>query len=448
MTIRGTDQQEAYAFPDQLVEEILARWHAMPHSESAPVLPPTHRLKRLLEVAYVASLEINEGRAITFTLCCTPEGELVTRGADEGQVETWLFSSGRDYDVAELSRLATALDLNSAAMWVEFPEDPDAPMRVRGLLNLGFSWAIARQGFAARHEALPHALTLRIDGPGSITVYQNQAALLALASGRLQGSQSLPDSLFGVHGLIDEGLGYFTERLAQQNITIEPPSVELLRLAYLNVLVSTINGIKRLGHGGALVLAAEASPILKPRRNLVKPKYRLDGAPFFLSEHFLSAAASRFLRASLAKQLDPETIAEMPTTEYATRLQQLHLLDLEARTSSQRILESSNFVANLSGTDGATVMRTNLAVVGFGAEIAAEAIETPPVYEVWEGSKVRRRLDLEQFGMRHRSAMRLCAAAPDVAVFVISQDGGVSLIFNRDGKVCIRRNITTLNANM
>jgi DNA integrity scanning protein DisA with diadenylate cyclase activity len=159
--------------------------------------------------------------------------------------------------------------------------------------------------------------------------------------------------------------------------------------------------------------------------------------------------SARVTRTLLARELENVSLEGLSASDYGLRLQQLHLLDLELRSSSQRLAEASNFVANLSGTDGAIVMRTDLSLVGFGAEIMLEAIAARPVYEVWEaGLRAGRALETEQFGMRHRSAMRLCAASKDVSVFVVSQDGAVSLVFSKENKVYIRRNITTVNANM
>jgi len=56
--------------------------------------------------------------------------------------------------------------------------------------------------------------------------------------------------------------------------------------------------------------------------------------------------------------------------------------------------------------------------------------------------------DSEESGMRHRSAIRLCAANSYVAAFVVSQDGGVTLVWNRQGRVYVKSGITTTNVNM
>ena len=74
--------------------------------------------------------------------------------------------------------------------------------------------------------------------------------------------------------------------------------------------------------------------------------------------------------------------------------------------------------------------------LGFGGEISGEL---PGVVAV------RRALDLEgeqgeeefteSVGTRHRSAYRLCLAAPDAMAIVISQDGGVRIVRSREGAV-------------
>jgi len=57
-------------------------------------------------------------------------------------------------------------------------------------------------------------------------------------------------------------------------------------------------------------------------------------------------------------------------------------------------------------------------------------------------------LDSEQFGMRHRSAIKLCSQCDEIIVFVVSQDGGISLVWNKERKVYLKSDIKTTNLNM
>lgn len=44
--------------------------------------------------------------------------------------------------------------------------------------------------------------------------------------------------------------------------------------------------------------------------------------------------------------------------------------------------------------------------------------------------------------------MRLCAAMPELAVFVVSQDGGISVVWNDEGQVYFKSGARTTNVNM
>ncbi len=90
------------------------------------------------------------------------------------------------------------------------------------------------------------------------------------------------------------------------------------------------------------------------------------------------------------------------------------------------VRDRAALIASLSSVDGAVVLNKRLRIFGFGAEIIAQSqalneilMPTPP-----EGREVIRR-PIDDFGTRHRSALRFCSSHEDVAAFVVSQDGDV-----------------------
>ncbi len=88
---------------------------------------------------------------------------------------------------------------------------------------------------------------------------------------------------------------------------------------------------------------------------------------------------------------------------------------------------------------------------GFGAEIVLDAAEPVVAYEAMGAALPVESLptvDSESFGMRHRSALRCVGVSKDVAAFVVSQDGEVSLFWKQDGRVLMKRNVNTANPNM
>jgi hypothetical protein len=102
----------------------------------------------------------------------------------------------------------------------------------------------------------------------------------------------------------------------------------------------------------------------------------------------------------------------------------------------QAVFEWSRVVANLAGTDGAVVLDKRFSLVGFGVEVSAEAGSPARVWRALDIEGQRRRPeDVEAVGTRHRAAYRFVHEHPGGLAVVISADGGVSFVANRDGHV-------------
>ena len=85
-------------------------------------------------------------------------------------------------------------------------------------------------------------------------------------------------------------------------------------------------------------------------------------------------------------------------------------------------------------------------------EIAAELRESSAVgaadTDQAEVNRKFRKLDVEQFGMRHRSALKLVSQEPSWRVLVVSQDGPISAVWSEHATVIIRRGVNLVNINM
>lgn len=98
--------------------------------------------------------------------------------------------------------------------------------------------------------------------------------------------------------------------------------------------------------------------------------------------------------------------------------------------------------AELAGCDGAILITNDLRLLGFGTEVRAEFNETAKVLEVLDDrSFSSKSLDVEQFGMRHRSAVKLISQHPAFTAIVVSQDGPVTAVWSEDGDVHVSKNI-------
>lgn len=111
------------------------------------------------------------------------------------------------------------------------------------------------------------------------------------------------------------------------------------------------------------------------------------------------------------------------------------------RDAYEELVEATRFVARLAEVDGAIILSEDLCLLGFGGELSAEPIEGFAVFErIDEMRKADRKLDIEQFGMRHRSAMKYVSQAPASRILVVSQDGPITAIWSEQNNVLIKKN--------
>ena len=91
-----------FAFPDDLAQQVIERWETFAFRQAAPPpLPSPADLRKILETAFFASLEREEGRPLRFVLCCSPDVGVVRDGFGETvpvvPLEAWMrthFSRG------------------------------------------------------------------------------------------------------------------------------------------------------------------------------------------------------------------------------------------------------------------------------------------------------------------------------------------------------------------
>ena len=95
------------------------------------------------------------------------------------------------------------------------------------------------------------------------------------------------------------------------------------------------------------------------------------------------------------------------------------------------------------------MITNDLKLLGFGVEVRAELADGNLVQEVFadfgDNAKI---CDIEQFGMRHRSAIKFCSNMPESCALVVSQDGPISGVWSIDGKTLIKKNVALPNKNL
>ena len=432
-----------YAFPGDLADQVIARWRTFaPHPESAgPPLPSPAQLRHLLETAFFASLEREEGRELRFVLCCTPDLE-VWRDRVGEPVPIVPFQPTRPVSVDAIRSLAPAVSPANAAMLVRWPinrADAEA-CEIAGILHVGAQLARARSGRSFHSPSAPFALVIEAREPGELHVYQGSVKLAAFRSGQLHDQIAFSALEFlPINDILARG----EEALRPAITTLEDESPagssEFLWTALLNTILCIVNGVREHGHGGTVLLVAPGSEVTLP----VRLKYDVVANARVLAQRFV-----RFFNVG-------HTLAEQQRRRERGRetggAAALAALQTAAFAADADLADAADLVSRWTAVDGALVLGSDLRVLGFGAEIVLDAAAPVRAYEVLDGedpARTRPRVDSESFGMRHRSALRCVAVSANTAAFVVSQDGDVSFFWKQAGQVFLKRNVNTANPNV
>lgn len=159
---------EKLHYPAELITEIEAQWKRHnANKHNCTRLPRRALLSKLLDTAFWASLEVEEGRGLKFTLCCNRAGGALKRGGPGGpkDCDVFRFTSPRPLEVMELRRLAPAVPQTHSYILVEWEplsskktrgRGNAAPLCVGGIVYVGSSWTVAKMGFDGPEEGPPH----------------------------------------------------------------------------------------------------------------------------------------------------------------------------------------------------------------------------------------------------------------------------------------------------
>lgn len=433
-----------HMFPGDLANQVYENWgRFVGGCYTQPVLATLPQLVEIFEVSYLVGLETDEGRALKLMLCCTMEGARPQCQSDKISVESWAFNEPREFNIQELRRLSASADLDSCAIWVTFSVGSESRILINGLVNIGRSWTSARNAFSFSYDPLPHAMNIRVLGPGRIHVYEGNYCLWKLGSGIIQDVNARPMmlDLHGINPILRTGhdniRGFIDE--PKNESPSEWHSFEFM--AYVNSILAVVNSIQLNEHGGALILKGIGSDPVS--RGFLRPKYRLDSRDNHLQARFIHSMNKRHRSGDLNWRSEWEPGNRPGLTE-------IRIANWEFEEAQRKVAQACNLIGGMASTDGAVIMGADLTVEGFGTEIVLDEVGPAKAVKVTNpvGEDQSEEFDSESKGMRHRSAIRLCAADPNLCVFVVSQDGGASLIWSREGVVKFMADVSTHNTNM
>ncbi|MBV8900923.1 MAG: DNA integrity scanning protein DisA nucleotide-binding domain protein [Verrucomicrobia bacterium] len=276
---------------------------------------------------------------------------------------------------------------------------------------------------------MPNRLVIHALNPGRLTVFVGHKRIAALSSGQIEASAF---DLFQSNWLRLAFAGvrqYMLERIYGDSTKFPfvPVRVDFIGVMTQNVLRRTLSVVRNSKHGGTLVfIEPDEEAELKRANGPLRFKYRIaDTGPRTRYQTLLKHAVIRLNELVRQKKLN-----EISWAEYQ------RVPDEELNQLDEAFFEFAHFLADLTAVDGALVVTKRLELVGFGAELRAEA---PGL------TSVRRALDVEatlwakealdDVGTRHRAVYRLCEEHSNCVAIVISQDAAVRFVKNHNGAV-------------
>jgi DisA bacterial checkpoint controller nucleotide-binding len=407
----------SHAYPPDLARYVEANWPAGIKLTLSPAL-----LEEALGVAFQASLTVEEARPTRFRLLLTSPSLLPETGAPKEGVLRLQFAEPRPFSADELRRLAPAVPFETALIGAH---EEHGKLRIWGVAHSGPAWLAPTWGGRSVVPNWSYDPIIHVTAPGHLAVR---------CAGQLVGAIErglVVDATLDVFE--SEWLPAMFEReredvraahAAQQAGVASPTAVEhsLVGKVGQQMLRRAIQLVRGAHHGG-LVLVVNATEGGEPDLRGVRAKYTL-------GQDEPSHRYRTLLFGILAAVAGTTAKASVGWADFASN-ESAHFAALE-----QDVFELSRVLANLTAIDGALVLDKRFGIIGFGAEVSAELPTPERVFRALDAEGYERQAEaVENVGTRHRAAYRFVNDHPDGLAVVISQDGGVTFVANRDGQV-------------
>jgi hypothetical protein len=407
-----------HAYPPELGRYVEANW---PPGRALSVSRAL--LEEALSEAFQASLTPEEGRPTRFRLLLTPLSQLPASGVPNEGVLRLRFDQTRALLADELRRLSPSAPFETALIGAHVE---DERLRIWGIAHSGPAWLAPTWGGRSLVPNWTYDPIIHVTGPGQLAVRCAGKLVGALERGLVvDATMDVFDSDWLPAMFSREREQVRAEHAALQAHIVSPTLVEhsLIGRVGQHMLRRAIQLIRGARHGG-MILVVDAPPDATPESLYgLRLKYR-----------FNQDEPSRRYRTLLFEILE----AVSATTSKIS----VGWLDFASDGSStlerleQSVFELSRLIANLTAIDGAVVLDRRFGLLGFGAEVSGELAAPERVWRAKDTEANERELDdFESVGTRHRAAYRFVHEHPEGLAIVISQDGGVSFVANREQEV-------------
>jgi hypothetical protein len=282
---------------------------------------------------------------------------------------------------------------------------------------------------------MPGMFQVLIQGTGEIAVYKAYLLLGSLKQDTMVKGQQRVFQSGPVHSKLMPSIKIFQQQVRKKvgsDLYDERGHWdESLEAAWISALCRILIGIHKYQHGGAVLISDDAAGL--------NPKYSLKYHR--LSDTLFRASVLSITHTSYSDLVHEKYVIkkadEIPTDLYLDE----SVSGNEFRDTNDELTGCVRFLASLSRVDGLTWLDSRLRLKAFGGEITVREEPTKVVIAQNSRGTKTKTLKLNQYGTRHRSMLRYCAAYPDSIGFVVSQDGDVRAITHTGSHVVLWDNV-------
>ena len=425
-----------YSYPGDLARFVRDRWREVPADSAAETpVPDAAILEHFISVCYQASLMREEERPVTFRAILAPPALFPARGLPPESMQRLEFARSSAFDAMELRRLSVATDPQRTVIGVRW--DESAGPQIWGVINSGSRWLRDVQGGRRAGAPLPPAPLIHVDAAGSMAVYKDHRLVARLQRGQISGSRADP---FVSRWLPAQFTQFRDELMARHEVaarrareedgeTWAPLEPTLPRMISERMVKRVIAILREARHGGTIIFVPlKNAAELRTEDPYIDLKYRFSqGQP---QHSFPDLVVDILNRLAQKYGVDDPSGRAVGWAEFeSTSDDQLVTLD-------ESLFETAHLIAGLASADGAVVITKEHDLLGFGGMISGRlpAVRIVARAADLEGDRITEE-EAKNVGARHHSAYRLAGALPGSVVIVISQDGGVRFVSQKNGRV-------------
>lgn len=335
--------------------------------------------------------------------------------------------------VANLVKLSKAVDPWGSTLAVDI--NLDGELCIWGLIDqsLHYSTYIVKE--VSVGPEMPGMFQSVITGVGEIAVYATYVLLGSLKQDTIVKAQQRVFQSGPIYKKLSKSIDLFRDNIVstigREIYDIRGHWDDSLEDLWLSTLCRLLISIQHYGHGGAILLADNRTG-LKSKHSLTYSRL----ADALSRAAVLNVRKTHYSDEIMSKYI--ETGAdEMPADLYLDE----SVSDFELAETESEVTGCIRFLSSLSRIDGLIWLDPGLQLRAFGVEITIQ--RDPPEIKLAQnpsGSKFKT-LELNHFGMRHRSMIRYCASNEDSVGFVVSQDGDVRAITAVKNHVVVWENV-------